>query len=403
MIASMKKYSVAIIGGGFSGLCLASMLGGKLKDNLLVLEGNKRVGKKILATGNGQGNLTNKIITADFYHGDKNFAFEAISRYTNTHLLDYFDKLGLLTDSIGQKIYPASFTAGAILDVLRFEIDKQGVEVKTEHYVTNVRKKEHFVIECQNGEVFFADKVVFAFGGKSGAGFLTDGKSYSLAQNLGHTITSLSPSLVQLKTEKEKIRGLKGIKQEAKVSLYTNEHFVVSFAGDILFTDFGVSGNSIFSLSAYLKGLKNPSIKIEFLPTYLQEDLALKLRQKCTGGLTYEQLLVSVLPTRLSLAVLKDCLVNAQEQAKKQEIEQIVRSIKAFNLKIEGPCGFESSQVTAGGINTNEICVQTMQSKLVSGLYIIGEALNVDGDCGGYNLQWAFTSARIAKDSIVNG
>ena len=261
MNASIKKYSVAIIGGGFSGLCLASMLGSKLKNNLLVLEGNKRVGKKILATGNGQGNITNKVISADFYHGDKDFASKAISRYTNTHLLDYFDKLGLLTDSIGQKIYPASFTAGAILDVLRFEIDKQGVDVKTEHYVISVKKKDCFTIECNNGEVFYADKVVFAFGGKSGAGFLTDGKSYSLAQNFGHTITTLSPSLVQLKTEKEKIRGLKGVKLDAIVSLYNDERFVVCFTGDILFTDFGVSGNSIFSLSAYLKGLKKSKCK----------------------------------------------------------------------------------------------------------------------------------------------
>ena len=403
MSASIKKYSVAIIGGGFSGLCLASMLGAKLKSNLLVLEGNKRVGKKILATGNGQGNITNKVISADYYHGDKDFASKAISRYTNTHLLDYFDKLGLLTDSIGQKIYPASFTAGSILDVLRFEIDKQGVDVKTEHYVISVKKKDCFKIECNNGEAFFADKVVFAFGGKSGAGFLTDGKSYSLAENFGHTVTSLSPSLVQLKTEKEKIRGLKGVKQEANVSLYTDERFVASFAGDILFTDFGVSGNSIFSLSAYLKGLKNPNIKIEFLPTYLKEDLAQKLYQKCDSGFTYEQLLVSVIPTRLSLAVLKDCLLNPQDLAKKQKVEQITRSIKSFSLKVEGPCGFESSQVTAGGINTKEICSQTMQSKLVDGLYIIGEALNVDGDCGGYNLQWAFTTAQIAKDSILNG
>ena len=399
----MKKYSVAIIGGGFSGLCLASMLGDKLNNNLLVLEGNKRVGKKILATGNGQGNITNKVISADYYHGDKNFAKQAISRYTNTHLLDYFERLGLITDCIGNKIYPASFTAGAILDLLRFEIEKQGVDVKTENYVTSIKKKDNFIIECLNGEVYYADRVVLAFGGKSGAGFLTDGKSYSLAQNFGHTITSLSPSLVQLKAEKEKIRGLKGIKQEANVSLFADNNFITSFSGDILFTDFGVSGNSIFSLSAYLKGVKNPNIKIEFLPTYSYEKLAEKLYQKCLLKVTYEQLLISVLPSRLTLSILKDCSLNPQDIARKDSIKKITSSIKTFSLKVEGTCGFESSQVTAGGIDTKEVNVADMQSKLVKGLYVIGEALNVDGDCGGYNLQWAFTTACIAKDGILNG
>lgn len=399
----MKKYSVAIIGGGFSGLCLASMLAKHLKNDLIIIEGNKRIGKKILATGNGQGNITNSVVNCEFYHGDKNFAKMALDRYTNTHLLEYFSSLGLLTDSIGQKIYPASFTAGAILDVLRFEIEKYGVEVQTECLVSNVTKDKFFTIQCDNGNTFFAKRVVFAFGGKSGAGFLTDGRSYNLAKNFNHKVTSLSPSLVQLKCEREKIRGLKGIKQEVKVGLYSDKQYIKHFYGDLLFTDFGVSGNSVFSISAYLKGIKNANLNIEFLPNHTKEILTERLSEKVKNSITYERLLVSFLPTRLSLAILKECALNPLEVAKKEKITLIVSVLKQFNLKIEGPCGFESSQVTAGGIDTTEIFAESMQSKLVNGLYIIGEALNVDGDCGGYNLQWAFTTACIAKDDILNG
>lgn len=395
------KYSVAIIGGGFSGLCASVRLGKSLNEKVLVLEGNKRVGKKIIATGNGQGNLTNVNVDAKFYHGDQAFAFNALSRYSNRALIEFFENLGLITDEYMGKVYPASFTASSITDVLRFELERLKVTVKTETYVTKITKDRDFKIECENGEIYFADKVICAFGGKSGAGFLTDGKSYKLLTNLGHSLTSLFPSLVQLKCEKEKIKGLKGIKQEAKVGLYDDKQHIVTFDGDILFTDYGVSGNAIFSLSAYLKCLKNPRIKIEFLPTISREVLTEKLTKKCTMKVEWEKLLISVLPTRLALAVLKSCDLNHLEIASSNKIKKLVDEIKRFELNIVGTAGFENSQVTAGGISTKEITAN-MQSKLVKGLYVIGEALDVDGDCGGYNLQWAFTSAMVATEDILN-
>ena len=242
-------YSVAIIGGGFSGLCAAVQLGKKLGSNVIILEGNKRIGKKILSTGNGQGNITNVEVNEGFYHGDVNFAKNALHKYSNQNLLNFFDELGLITDVKDNKVYPASFTAGAILDVLRFKLEDLGVVIKTEAYVKKITKEKAFCIECLDGSKTFAKKVICAFGGNSGAGFMTDGKSYSLLTSLGHKLTKLNPSLVQIKTEKEKLKGLKGIKQEAKVSLYDDKRYIKSFEGDILFTDYGVSGNSIFSFN----------------------------------------------------------------------------------------------------------------------------------------------------------
>ncbi|MBQ7408601.1 MAG: aminoacetone oxidase family FAD-binding enzyme [Clostridia bacterium] len=395
----MKNFSVAIIGGGFSGLCLASMLGEKYGSQIAVIEGNKRVGKKILSTGNGQGNITNLNVSADFYHGDKEFAEIALKRYTNTHLIEYFSSLGLLTTHNANKVYPASYQASAILDVLRFRIEDYGVSVFTECYVTSVTKAGDFIIGCSNGMQFKAKKVVFAFGGSSGAGFLTDGKSFALAKGFNHTVTDLSPSLVQLKTEREKIKGLKGVKQEAKVGLYSDKGHVCTFEGDILFTDYGVSGNAIFSLSAYLKGIKNPTINVEFLPYISKGKLYEMLIKKC-GNITCERLLVSVLPTRLALAVLKSIDISPTQTATCKNAQKIVGAIKCFSLDVLGTVSFECSQVTAGGIKCSEINPHTMQSNIVKGLYVIGEALDVDGDCGGYNLQWAFTSAAIAAEDI---
>ena len=395
-------YSVAIIGGGFSGLCAGVALGKKLGSKVIILEGNKRIGKKILATGNGQGNITNVEVNESFYHGDVVFAKNALHKYSKNELLNFFDDLGLITDVKENKIYPASFTAGAILDVLRFKLEGLGVVVKTESYVKKITKENAFCIECGDGSKIFANKVICAFGGSSGAGFMTDGKSYKLLTDLGHSVTKLSPSLVQLKTEKEKLKGLKGIKQEVRVELYDGKHQVKAFEGDLLFTDYGVSGNSIFALSAYLSEVKTPILKIEFLPTISAEFLIDKLIKKCDAKRDWEKVLISVLPTRLIYAITRNCNILHTDIAKKGLVYDIVYSIKGFTLKVEGTAGFESSQVTSGGINTKEICVEDMQSKKVKGLYVIGEALNVDGDCGGYNLQWAFTSAMIASEAILN-
>ncbi len=396
------KYSVAIIGGGFSGLCAGVKLGEKFGSNLLILEGNKRVGKKIVAPGNGQGNITNEVVNSSFYHGDIDFAEKCLARYTNSDLLAFFDKLGLVTDSYMGKVYPASFTAGSITDVLRFELERLKVTVKTESLVTKIQKKDCFKIECLNGEIYFADKVVCAFGGKSGAGFLTDGKSYKLLTDLGHTLTDLSPSLVQLKTEKDKIKGLKGVKVDAKVGLYGDKQHIATFDGDLLFTDYGVSGNSIFAISAYLKGVKFPTLSIEFLPSFTSEKLKEKLIKKIEISSDWEKLLVSVLPSRIALTILKSAQITHTDKPKAYLVDRLVDQIKNFTLRVEGTAGFESSQVTAGGISTKEVAVATMQSKKVSNLFIVGETLNVDGNCGGYNLQWAFTSAMIAAEGILS-
>lgn len=413
----MKIYSVAVIGGGFSGMCCASMLAsrGVLPESIVVLEGSKRLGKKILATGNGRGNLTNACVSPEFYHGSRGFAAAALSRYSNGELLSFFGSLGLITDEENGRIYPASFCAGAVCDVLRFSLEESKINVFTEFYASKLsfnQKIGAFAVCSDSGNEVYAKKVVLATGGKSGSGFLTDGKSYSLALSFGHRLTELSPSLVQIKTEREFLKGLKGIKQEGVLSLFGSlkkggePRFIKSFSGDVLFCDYGISGNAAFSLSAYLKGFYSPTLKIELAPSFSKSELlkllltaAENLKQK-NGAATLERVLLSVLPARLGAAIIKRAGYSPNSPASKEAVSAVNGLIKGLLLKIEGTLGFDAAQVTAGGIATDEVGAD-MQSKLKSGLYIIGEALDVDGDCGGYNLQWAFTSAAVCAEEIA--
>lgn len=398
-------YNVAIVGGGFSGLCAAVMLSKlKIKD-IVMFDANKRIGKKILATGNGQGNITNTDMTVSHYHGDVDFASEVLNRYGKAELLRFFDELGLMTGEKDGKIYPADFCASAVLDVLRFALP-ENIDIKTETRIVDIEKRGSvFAVKSSSDDEFYAKKVILAFGGSSGDGFGTDGKSYALAEKIGHKTTALSPSLVQLKCEREKIRGLKGIKQCVKTTLFDGDKTVKSFIGDLLFTDYGISGNSVFSVSAYLKGVKKPTVNIEFLPEktfdFLRKKLAEKAANLKNGANTYERLLISVLPLRLAKNVVEQCGMSLTDSVGERKIDRVAYAIKNFRLKIEGTAGFAASQVTSGGIECSGINSSDMQSKLCGGVYIIGEALNVDGDCGGYNLQWAFSSAAACSYAVA--
>lgn len=402
----MKKYNVAIVGGGFSGLCTAVLLKKQGVSGVVVIDANKRIGKKILATGNGQGNITNKEITPEHYHGDACFAAKVLKRYGRDELLSFFSEIGLIATEREGRFYPASLCASSVADVLRFALENSGTDVITDDRIIKVaREKGCFSLTTDSGLTVCAAKVVLAFGGSSGDGFSTDGKSYGLATAFGHTLSELSPSLVQLKTEREKIRGLKGIKQQASVTLFDGERAVHTSFGDLLFTDYGVSGNSIFYLSAYLRGLRKPHITVSFLPDLTEGELKGLLINKLglLGKITCEKLLVSLLPSRLSECVIRATKRELSSLADYSFINDVVEQIKGYRLIIEGTAGFKASQVTAGGIRCAEVDPYTMQSKRERGLYIIGEALDVDGDCGGYNLQWAFSSAAVCAEALSKG
>lgn len=394
----LKQYKVAIIGGGSSGLlCAAELLRGKDAlpfGDVLVLEKNDRVGKKLVATGNGQGNFCNADLSLSHYYGDRGF-ISAFFKDNNIDVAEYFYNLGipLYPDECG-RFYPLSKQASSALDVIRSFLLSRKCVIETGITVSDVDKSgEIFVIKTNNGDKFFAENVVFAFGGKAGAHFGTDGGSYKLAENLGHKITALSPSLVQLKTDKTSIRGLKGIKERVRLYLYDGTKYIAESVGDLLFTDYGVSGNAVFSLSPKIAQTENPIFYADLLPDIDVKDLINILEfRKNADYILDDDLFIGLVNKKLGQAVAR--LLDDKS------IKNAAESLKKYKIKVNGTLGFDCAQVTKGGIVTDDVNPFTMQSKLCKRLFITGEALNVDGDCGGYNLAFAFLSGIKAAKSI---
>ena len=392
-----NRFKVAIVGGGASGLSLAVSLifyGVNGKD-VLILERNDRVGKKLLATGNGQGNVSNARIEKAFYHGDEKIVSAFLNGLKTFNLKDWFYSLGVaLKEDEEGKIYPVSKQANAVLDAFRAFLNKNGVNIVTGAKVTAIEKVKDAFTLYAGEERFYSDTVALAFGGASGKQFGTDGTSYALAETFGHKITPLYPSLVQLKTKTDKIRGLKGIKERARVTVLDGEKKIKSETGEVLFTEYGVSGSAVFKVSGYCAGLSRPKIKIEFLPDSTEEDVARIVNDKLRlDFLEKDDILSGLVNKILGRAILKT--------VGELSPERIAGALKNFTLDITGNTGFNNSQVTKGGIDGGAIDPDTFESKLQNGLFITGEALNVDGDCGGYNLTFAFYSACRAAQAIA--
>nr|MBO4517817.1 aminoacetone oxidase family FAD-binding enzyme [Clostridia bacterium] len=395
-----KIYKTAIIGGGSAGLlCAVELLSGKNRftgDSVVILERNDRTGKKLIATGNGQGNLSNAFISADNYSGEKNFVATFIGQVKSVNPVLYLENIGIITeeDEIG-RIYPVSRQANSVLDIIRAYLNSAGCTAKTGFKAVNIVEKDGlFTITAENGEKIFAEKVVLAAGGKAAKQFGTDGQGYSLATAFGHKLTALYPSLVQVKTEKDGIKGLKGIKQNATVSLFDGDKFIKRATGDLLFTDYGVSGNAVFKVSDKVSGLKNPVLKIDFLPEFSEERLQSVLESRRNKGyIPQAEILNGLVHKKLGENIIRRAGLNFKE---------IIKAVKAYGIKITGTLGFDYAQTTKGGIATADINPETYESRLKKGLYIVGEALDIDGECGGYNLTFAFVSGITAAKSVKN-
>lgn len=394
-----KSFEIIIIGGGFSGIISAIQLAEGTNKSILLLERNDRLCKKIPSTGNGRGNLTNADLSSEYYHGNKEFVKYAIRRYDNNNLIGYFNDLGVACVEEDGKIYPASMQASSVSDMLRYKAESLNFSIRLGYMVNAVKKTNGgYLINDE----YFCKRLVICAGGQSMKNFGTDGKGYSLCRDLGLKVTNVYPSLVQIKTQTDKIKGLKGIKQNASVTLLDGDKRVATFTGDLLFTDFGVSGDSVFRLSAYLSEVKTPKLKISFLPNLSQEDLTEFLVQKASKPyMKNAYLSVGVVQNKLGLQLLKICQINGEEKSSQSSAKRLANEIKNFTLAVTGTLGFDYSQVTHGGVDSLMVDNTTMKYK-GENIYLAGEILNIDGDCGGYNLQWAYSSARVLAEAIIN-
>lgn len=392
---------VIIIGGGAGGM-MAALTAAEQGHQVTLLERHSRVGRKLMATGNGRCNLTNYNASPARYHGGEGFCDYALSFFGVAETLQFFAALGLLTTAEDSgRVYPMSNMAGSVLDVLRYALERPDIEVLTAQAVTAVKKSgDRFTVRTES-DSFTADRVILAAGGAAGAklGGVMDG--YQLAKALGHHRTALYPSLVQLKTEPTYPRALKGVKAEAAIAILQGGKVVAENRGEVLFTEYGVSGPAIFDISrAVAVGGEGLICALNFFPDWEEIEVFHWLQQRRDTMSAHEAgtLLVGSCHTRLGQMICKAAGFTNQPAATltDSDLQRIARCAARFALPITGTCGFDQAQVTAGGLRCDEFDPRTMQSRLVPGLYACGEVLDIDGDCGGYNLQWAWSSGRLA-------
>ena len=392
-------YDVAIIGGGASGLTALITLLQNGVNNVVLLERLNRVGKKIIATGNGQGNLMNESLSVENFHSNqKDFPNFAISTFGKEEYKSFLRGLGIsvIADSEG-RVYPLSKQASSVLDFMRAYLDSVGAQIKTDFFVTKIAKKDDlFTVVSEDGQTVKAKYVIYATGGNCQKQFGTDGSGYKVLTALGHTVTKLYPALVQLKTETEKIKSLKGLKADAIITAFNKGTPVATATGEVLFTDYGISGNAVFKISGFVADENDNKVVIQFIPELTEDELKQTIvdRKKNQPYLPTDELLTGLVNKMVGKAIIK--------YANGTSARDIANSAKNFTLTVKGTTGFNSAQVTKGGIDVKDVSSKTMESSIVKNLYIVGEVLDVDGDCGGYNLQWAFSSAQVAVNSVLD-
>jgi len=400
------QYDIAIIGGGAAGL-MAAITARRTNPSctVVILEKSARILRKLLSTGNGRCNLTNEHISPARYYGESpQFAAPALSAFGTAETLAFFDSLGVPSVCLEKgRMYPMSLQATSVADALRFEAEHFGVTILTDFAVQSAESKAGvFELAAQDKRKVRAKRLIVTTGGCAAPELGANISGYGLLESLGHSLTRTSPALCQLRTEKSIVFGLQGIKVDAAVSLLHDGKEVGATRDELLFTDQGLSGTAIFELSVLWHVHAPLTARIDFMPDIDLDTLAamLRTRRETLAHLAMEQYMNGLLHKKLGQALTKFAGVEKLSlpvcELSDAQIEAITRQMKQFEIAIIGPSGFKNAQVTAGGIRVSEFDPQTMASAIVPNLYAAGEVLDIYGDCGGFNLQWAWASGRAA-------
>lgn len=397
-----RSFDILILGGGAAGLVAAiaaKRQGGDI--SVAVLEKEDRVGKKLLRTGNGRCNITNKNVCEDRYHGtDPEFTEAAFDRFPVQTVVRFFESIGVVTEFWEDgRAYPLSYQASSVLDALRFACDELGVEIFCSQEVRTIKpQKGGFNVLAENE--FFAKRLIVAAGSSAG---LKNQIKNPLAQ-LGHTVLPSLPAIVTLKTDPFFVRQLKGIKFEGEISALAGETAVQTAAGEILFTEDGLSGPPSLDLSRLISHKKADRVSLNILPKLSFERLCemLKSRRAVLGNRTLENFFTGMVNKRLGQIVMKYCgfsLADRADSLSDEQLELLAYALKDFRIKAIGTGPLSQAQAAAGGALTAEFSPLTLESKKHPGLYAAGEVLDIDGDCGGFNLQWAWSSGLLSAES----
>lgn len=393
----MNQKTVIIIGGGASGL-VGAIMAARNGAKVTILEHNEKPGKKIAATGNGKCNLTNLHMTVDAFRGEyTQIVADIFEQFSMENTINFFQELGVFFTKKGDYLYPRSGQAASVTELLCMEAKNLGVKIKTKEHVTGLKRKQGIWSVQTESWHYDADAVIVAAGSCASNISGADGSGYELARNLGHKIIKPLPALTALKCKGKSYSGWAGVRIDGKASLFINGDFLCSESGELQLTEYGISGIPIFQLSRYavraLEERKQVMVALDFLPEMSREDFHIHLekRRKNCPYKNEKELLVGLFPEKL-IKIL--CSRTNLEEA-----------VKNFSLEISSGMPFEQAQVCSGGVCVDEINYETLESKIQKGLFFAGEILDIDGICGGYNLQWAWSSGAVAgihaaKESI---
>lgn len=407
---SYDNKRVAVIGGGSSGM-MAAITASEQGAFVTIYERNERIGKKILVTGNGKCNFTNSDMRKDcFYSEDMDKAWEILDAFGYADTLAFFEKLGVLYKEKGGYYYPTSEQASVILDALRFKINELGITLRTEEKVTGVvRQAEGICVETQSGKQVY-DSVILCTGGSAAPKTGSDGNGYKLAKRMGHRVTLTHPALVQLRAEETYVKQIAGVRADAMISFMDGDKVLCKERGELQLTDYGISGIPVFQCSRVitklLKGGRICKAHIDFLADYSLEeiDALFEKRYERMKSRTVAEFCNGLLNKKIMQLFMKLCGVkeDALVEKSKEKLQTLFRLCKDFTLTIVDANGYDMAQVTAGGVPLSEL-TNKLESVKVPGVFFAGELVDVDGKCGGYNLQWAWASGYIAGMQAAKG
>lgn len=404
---------VIIIGGGPAGILCAAAIKENAKEmvNVTIVERLEKIGKKILATGNGKCNFTNKNLSPRRYNNPK-FVTPTLSKYGYKEIVEYLESIGLLSKEISEgRMYPYTESATTVLEVMRMHLNRLGVNVKTNYEVNKVVEKNgRYLVYNKNQRNYYleCDYLVFACGGASAPVLGSNGSGYGLLKPFKVKVTDIYPGLVGIKSDITTLKVLNGLRFKCNVSVYERktkscvwiEYGEVQFKGD------GISGIVVMEASTFMaRHLGNYVINLDLMPEASLDDTIrmLNIRKELFESSEVLNLLTGMLPKMLGQVILKKASIDMNSYIKnltKANITKIAGLIKAFPLDVKGDYGFERSQVTVGGVSLTEVDNETLEIRKMPNAYVCGEIIDVDGECGGYNMQWALASGYLVGKKI---
>ncbi|MBQ6820400.1 MAG: NAD(P)/FAD-dependent oxidoreductase [Clostridium sp.] len=412
----MIYHDLIIVGGGASGL-MAAITAKDFGLDVAIIEGTDRIGKKILTTGNGRCNISNKTISFPYfsYHSENSgFFSKVLSEFSVSDTENFFFSLGLpIVELNNGKMYPKSLQASSVVDIFRLAIEDRDIPLYTNCKVKDIHKNKNFKLSTNNDEykLFTCGKLIIACGGKSAIKTGSDGSGYTLVKSLGHSLIKTTPGIVQLKLDSTYLKAISGVKFDGFATLLIDGKVSRKEFGEILFTDYGISGPPILQISGYaskaLLNNKKVEVVIDMMPNetisdvenFLEGHFAMFSHRPVIDSLI-GIINKKLIPTVLKAAGIENLHIPCFE-LNWQNKKNLINILKSWKFICTDTNGFNQAQITIGGVDTKEVNPSTLESKLVKDLYFCGEVLDVDGDCGGFNLQWAWSSGYVVSKNIA--